>query len=60
MRTLTVSSLYRGWDRTRCEERVVPALRINGKWLEAHGFHPGDKVRVEYVKGALVVTRSVS
>jgi hypothetical protein len=43
MRTLTVSSLYREWGSNEC---IVPSIRLNGKWLVALGFVPGQKLRV--------------
>jgi len=46
-RTLTVSSLYREWGQQhRKNQCVVPNIRLNGKWLEALGFVPGQKLRV--------------
>ena len=45
-RTLTVSSLYRQWGAHRKSECVVPSVRLNGKWLAALGFVPGQKIRV--------------
>jgi hypothetical protein len=45
-RTLTVSSLFRQWgDVHRKNECCVPSIRLNGKWLAALGFVPGQKVR---------------
>ena len=47
MRTLTVSRLYREWGEPhRKRECVVPAVRLNGKWLAALGIVPGQKIRV--------------
>jgi hypothetical protein len=46
-RTLTVSRLLRQWGAAhRKNECVVPSIRLNGKWLAAIGFVPGEKVRV--------------
>jgi antitoxin component of MazEF toxin-antitoxin module len=33
----------------------VPSLRLNGRWLEALGFHIGEKVEVTVVNNALMV-----
>lgn len=45
-RTLTVSSLYRQWGGHCKSECVVPSVRLNGKWLAALGFVPGQKIHV--------------
>jgi hypothetical protein len=46
-RTLTVSTLHRQWSqRHRKGECTVPSIRLNGKWLAALGFLPGQKIRV--------------
>lgn len=37
-------------------ERRVPFLRMRGAWLDAAGFHRGERVRVEVERGRLVVT----
>ena len=47
MRTLTVSTLYRQWGEMHHKnECTVPSIRLNGKWLAALGFVPGEKIRV--------------
>jgi hypothetical protein len=46
-RTLTISSLLRQWGAPhRKNECCVPSIRLNGKWLAALGFVPGEKIRV--------------
>jgi len=45
-RILTVSTLHRQWSTHRNSECVVPNIRLNGKWLSALGFVPGQKIRV--------------
>ncbi len=50
-RELTVSSIS-GYGSSE-----VPAIRINGKWLEDYGFHQGDKVTVECKEGELVIKK---
>lgn len=51
-RTLTVSTVS-GYN-----SKDVPALRINGLWLEDYGFHKGDKVSVHCEEGKLVIVKS--
>jgi len=47
IRTLTVSRLYREWGEPHHKgECVVPSIRLNGRWLAALGFEPGQKIRV--------------
>lgn len=61
MRALTVSSVHREWGQGhRRSHARVPALRLNGRWLEQLGFSTGTKVRVAAQEGALVITRSES
>lgn len=31
----------------------TPKISMEGKWLEALGFHIGDQVKVEYEEGAI-------
>lgn len=50
-RTLTVSSIG-GYQRND-----VPALRINGLWLEDIGFHTGDKISVHCEDGKITITK---
>lgn len=51
-RNLTVSSVG-GYNN-----KEVPALRINGMWLEDLGFHTGDKVTIHCENGKLVIEKS--
>jgi hypothetical protein len=41
-RVLTVSGLYTSPSSTK----PVPAVRVQGKWLEQIGFRIGDKVEI--------------
>jgi hypothetical protein len=60
MRTLTVSRLYREWgDFHWRRECPVPAVRLNGKWLAALGFEPGQKIRVT-TNGATITLAPIS
>jgi len=59
-RRLTVSTLReprppRGLYNPR-PDRVVPFLRLRGRWLEELGFEPGETVRVQTAPGRLVIT----
>jgi hypothetical protein len=38
---------------------VVPSIRLNGKWLAALGFAPGQKIRV-LIDGATIIIAPVS
>ena len=58
-RTLTVSGLYRQWGEHRKSERVVPSIRLNGKWLTSLGIIPGQKVRV-ITNGAIITLAPLS
>lgn len=40
---------YYGSSRTT----VNPKIQMEGKWLEALGFHIGDQLQVEYEEGAI-------
>jgi Toxin SymE, type I toxin-antitoxin system len=59
-RRLTVSRLWqaRGWRRGWAPrpDRVVPYLRMRGRWLEELGFEAGMGVAVEASPGRLVLT----
>ena len=33
-----------------------PKIQMEGKWLEALGFHVGDKLQVEYEEGCIRIT----
>jgi hypothetical protein len=56
-RTLTVSSLYRQRGVHRKSECVVPSVRLNGRWLAALGFVPGQKIRVIANNSTIVIAR---
>jgi len=58
-RRLTLSRALR--DRPARDGRllrptVVPALRVQGQWMEQAGFHVGDRVRVQVKRGRLILT----
>jgi toxic protein SymE len=59
-RRLTVSTLREprpsryAWNHK--PDRVVPFLRLRGKWLEELGFEAGAKVAVTTEPGRLVIT----
>lgn len=59
-RRLTVSTLREsrapGSLYTPRPDRVVPFLRMRGRWLEALGFEAGMKVAVSAEPGRLVIT----
>jgi len=60
-RQLTVSTLREPRPTTRYlqppkPDRVVPFLRLRGRWLSELGFEAGVKVRVETSPGRLVLT----
>jgi hypothetical protein len=50
-RVLTVSGLYTSPSSTK----PVPAVRVQGKWLEQIGFRIGDKVEVSEDREAVVI-----
>ena len=33
-----------------------PKIQMEGKWLEALGFHVGDRLQVEYEEGSIRIT----
>ncbi len=37
----------------KCSE--VPKIQMEGKWLEAIGFSVGDKLRVDYDNGKIII-----
>jgi hypothetical protein len=55
LRTLTVCSVtnYLGF---RKGYSTYPVIRLQGKWLENHGFNIGDKVQVTCYKEQLIIT----
>lgn len=55
-RSLTVSTLRRSWGSLyRQRWATVPALRLNGQWLEQAGFNPGEKVTVHIEERSLTI-----
>lgn len=50
---LKIGFLFR---RNNLSEGFVPEIRLNGKWLRNLGFEMGNKVRVEYAKGQIILT----
>ena len=42
LRTLTVSWIYHG----SASREQIPAIRIQGRWLEKLGFKIGDKIEI--------------
>lgn len=60
-RNLTVSALRREWKAMhRMRSAYVPAIRINGNWLERSGFKTGDKVAVYAEAGSLAIVKEVA
>ena len=56
IRTLTVSAVYREWGALwRRRYSWVPALRLQGHWLGAVGFKPGQKVEVIVGADSIVI-----
>jgi hypothetical protein len=49
-RKLTVYAMYRG-------KRYNPQIRLQGRWLEAAGIKPGDKVKVEVQSEKIVIEK---
>ncbi|KKW29293.1 MAG: hypothetical protein UY72_C0051G0007 [Candidatus Uhrbacteria bacterium GW2011_GWD2_52_7] len=50
-RVLTVSVLY----TSPTSRKPVPAVRVQGKWLEQIGFRIGDKVEIYEDKEAITI-----
>ena len=48
---MTSSSYYGGSRYTS-----YPKIQMEGKWLEALGFHVGDSLQVEYEEGSIRIT----
>lgn len=36
-------------------QRIVPELRVNGVWLEIHGFKAGEKVEITVSQNQLII-----
>ena len=59
MKSKTIKVVYSGqmrkaespWSGFR--EVFFPKIQIQGKWLDELGFHIGDRLTVEYEKGAI-------
>ena len=51
-KTIKVQYSTRYNDRRYSE---VPKIQMEGKWLEAIGFSVGDKIRVEYDDGRIII-----
>ncbi|MBP1765046.1 MAG: symE [Firmicutes bacterium] len=47
-RILTVYYIYQN-------DKMVPLVRLRGKWLQELGFEPGDKIEVAAKKGVLLI-----
>lgn len=57
-RKLTVSSLRREWSAMhRLHTAYVPAIRLNGNWLEQTGFKTGDQVAVYAQNGSIAIVK---
>lgn len=42
------------WTGSYCRNTVTtPKIQMEGKWLEALGFHIGDMLQVDYEEGAI-------
>lgn len=52
-RNLTVSTARRSYETTQ----NVPALVLQGIWLQELGFQPGDLAHIECSDGKLTITR---
>lgn len=39
--------------------KIVPRIRLNGKWLEQAGFKPGHRVQLEIVAAGVMTLRFV-
>ncbi|MBI0325477.1 SymE family type I addiction module toxin [Burkholderia plantarii] len=42
--------------RRQFELTTFPSMRISGKWLEAAGFEPPQRVKIEVTSGRLILT----
>ena len=49
-RNLTIGEIHNG------NNKVVPMLRISGKWFQELGFNSGDYVRVTCENGQIIIT----
>ncbi|HEX5154853.1 MAG TPA: SymE family type I addiction module toxin [Parafilimonas sp.] len=53
-RHLTISTKYLSRERTYI---VVPAIRIEGKWLRQLGFKQGEKVKLVCKRNKLIIIK---
>ena len=53
-RHLTISTKHHNRERTYI---IVPAIRLEGKWLEQLGFKRGEKVKLVCNKNKLVIIK---
>lgn len=42
------------------KRKIVPELRVNGHWLEEHGFVAGCKVQITVKQNQLIITPTKS
>jgi len=40
-----------------CPFRVIPMIRLTGKFLEGFGFYVGEAIHVEYEPGKITITK---
>jgi len=40
---------------TRGDQKIVPELRVNGIWLEQHGFKVGEQVEITVKENQLII-----
>ncbi|MBQ7247472.1 MAG: SymE family type I addiction module toxin [Lachnospiraceae bacterium] len=52
MKTIKVQYSTRFTGRKYSE---VPKIQMEGKWLEAIGFSVGDKIRIDYDNGKIII-----
>jgi toxic protein SymE len=52
---LTISNTFQ--NRRYNKYVIVPAIRVQGKWLMQLGFTAGDKVQLVCKKNKLIITR---
>ena len=54
-RKIKIQPRYKSSPNRYSPEKVVPELRISGKWLENSGFHPNRKVSITVEFGKLII-----
>lgn len=52
-RTVKLQSKHR--QLTWGDRKVVPELRVNGLWLEQHGFKAGSQVEITVSQNELII-----